>query len=152
MIGVDRAGRQDHRSSSEGLCHPNEGAQVPGVLYAVHKEVEAIVLHGNRIQMASRQGNDGDDPAWRIGIAQVLDQMGGHFGDWRGLFRKELPTRVTGEKLGGGQYQLEAQTRLQSFTHQVGPFENGPVAFTASKPANILDLLILTTDDHGKRS
>jgi hypothetical protein len=31
----------------------------------------------------------------------------------------------------------------------MGSLENGPFAFTAPEPTNILYLLILTTDDHG---
>ena len=54
-----------------------------------------------------------------------------------------------------GAYQLEGDEyvdRNADLTYEVGPLENRMVAFTPPEPTNILDLLILATDDHGQRS
>ena len=76
-----------------------------------------------------------------------------HLGDERStLIGQNFQPCDAGQELSRCQDRIESDTGLEGFPHQVWALENGLVAFTASEPANILNLLILTTDDHGQRS
>ena len=56
------------------------------------------------------------------------------------------------EKCGSGEYELELHCRCKGLSNEVRSLEDRTITFTPQKAANILDLLILRADDHGKRS
>jgi len=149
MIRMNRPGGESHCGHGEGLCHPGQGAKIPRVLQAIDIEIDAVVHRHHRAQSLTGQRTHSQDSTRGIGIAQVLDEMGGYLGDGQAGLRKQIPAFIAAEEFIGCQDRLESQTGPQGLADEMGSLENSPVAFTASKPTNILYLLILTTDDHG---
>lgn len=147
-----RSRRQDYGGSRKGFGGSHQSSQVARILNAVDNDIQTVVDYRYRFQARPGQRRDRQDSPGRVCVTELLEQSRFRFGNLQLAVREQLLPGLAGQEIGGSQGVFETEAGLQGFPDQVWPLEDRPVTFTPQESANILDLLILTTDDHGQRS
>lgn len=143
---------QNEGATAEGLGHSRQSPEIAGVLQAVDIDIDAIGIDRDGLQGRRRQRGYRQNSAWRVGVTDLFQDSGIYQrGVVLGRF-PELPTQSLLGELWRQQRKFQRQPESHGLADEMRSLEQSSLTFTALKPANILDLLVLTTDDHGKGS
>ena len=149
MIGMNGSRRQKNCVGAKGLGNANEGSEISRILQSIDKNVEGLLDQWKGFQPRARQRDNRQDTTRGIGIRNVVHDVGGYLSGTEGTLGMERLTLFTRQEFGRCQQQMWFETSCKGLADEVWPLQDRPVVFTAPEPANILNLLILTTDNHG---
>ena len=132
--GVVRVGaprRQREAGGAGRLGDAGERSQVAGILEPLQIEVGAVRTDGEGLDPEAGEPGHGEQPAGGVGVGQLGEQLGAHHQRRQGKGADELAPSRLARKGGVASDLLEDVPRPQRRLHQVGPLEQGEVAFTS---------------------